>query len=243
MLGRQQTPPTGTLGERIRAVRTALSLPLRDTANKIGISRTSLGQWEADAVKNPDTTRLKEFAALTEINLDWLIAGRGEPPAFLTQRRRRARGGAATEVMGDNAMPERPLSQQSIPEVAPSLTAHAAAIDITPRAWWSIPQEVLELGFNAMPSSTVVKRVMTLDGDAFGLERGDYVLIDGSRTRINEPGLYLLADPEGKCAMRALVDDKLRIARIGDDTLRGQPQIDADKITVLGRVMGIFKPI
>ena len=234
-----------TLGGRIRAVRTALNMRLGDTANKIGVSRTSLGQWEAGAVKKPDVDKLAAFTSLTKISLDWLIEGNGDDPEFLLQARRTAKPTLVTEDASADPSSRRAMMQEQVPEVAASLVAHASAIDMTPRALWSIPREVLELGFNVEPNNAIIKRVVTREGSEFGLSRGDYVLIDVSRTRIDEPGTYLLADPEGKCARRARVearDDRLQIVILSDDVVRDNPQAVDNDVVVLGRVMGIFRP-
>lgn len=237
-------PQLDTIGGRIKAVRMALKLRLGDTANKIGVSRTSLGQWEADAVKNPDVEKLAAFTSLTDVSLDWLIEGKGDDPEFLAQARR-SKPRVVTEESGIDARTRRAATQPQVPEVASSMAAHATAIDMTPRAFWSIPQEVLELGFNVEPSHAVVKRVVTREGGDFGLSRGDYVLVDISRTRIDEPGTYLLADPEGKSARRARVEERagrLEIVVLSDDVVRDNPQAPEDNVVVLGRVMGIFRP-
>lgn len=240
----KESPQLDTLGGRIRAVRTALKMRLGDTANKIGVSRTSLGAWEADEVKNPDVDKLAAFTSLTKISLDWLVEGTGDDPEFLAARRT-----AKPRLVTDDATPDpksrRSPMQEQVPEVAPSLAAHASAIDMTPRAYWSMPHEVLELGFNVEPSHAIIKRVVTREGSEFGLSRGDYVLIDVSRTRIDEPGTYLLADPEGKSARRARVElqnGKLQIVILSDDVVRDNPQAAEENIVVLGRVMGVFHP-
>jgi transcriptional regulator with XRE-family HTH domain len=240
----KELPQLETLGGRIRAVRTARKLRVGDTAKKIGVSRTSLTSWETNSVKIPDVDKLAAFTRLTEVSLDWLIEGKGEEPEFLAQARR-SKPRLVVEDGAEDARTVRAAVQQQLPEVASSLTAHAKAIDMTPRAFWSLPHEVLELGFNVEPSAAVMKRVITRDGGEFGLARGDFVLIDTSRNRIDEPGTYLLADPEGKSARRARVelqDGKLQIVILGDDVVRDNPQDAGDDIVVLGRVMGVFRP-
>lgn len=244
MLDTGSEAPLDTLGSRIKAVRTGLKLRLGETANRIGVSRTSLGQWEADAVKKPDVDKLAAFTELTAVSLDWLVQGQGEPPPFLAASRRPVKPVVAAE--GAEARTRINSAQQPVPEIVAALTAHAKALDLTPRAFWAVPQEVLELGFEVEAGHAVIKRVATRDGEDFGLRRGDYVLIDTSRNRIDEPGLYILPDPSGVSARRALVemvDGQLKIVLLGDDAYRGSAQPVADEFTALGRVMGIFKPV
>ena len=229
-----------TMGGRIRAVRKARRLKLGAVASQIGLSRTSFSMWEVDRVTNPDVDKLRRFSSLVDVSLDWLIDRKGKDPEFLgvsSALPKKPTKKAQTETSSDLTV--------DIPEVAPSLGAHAKAIDFNARHYWSLPLDVLELGFNCNAEATVVKRVVTRDGKEFGVARGDYVLIDTSRTQIDEPGLYIIADPDGVCARRALVDldnDELHITVMADDTSRSSPQDSGDKPVVLGRVMGIFKP-
>lgn len=236
----------GTLGKRIRAVRRSRGIKLITCAREIGVSRTSLHAWEADAVKSPDGAGLLAFVKLTDISLDWLVDQKGAAPDLAPRGKKNARRGAVNGPTA--AAPDHPGVQfDDIPEVAPSLTRHAGAIDKTPRAFWRLPREVAEMGFNATPGALVVKRVVTREGGEFGVARGDYVLIDTGRTRIDEPGLYLIADPGGRSARRALVervDGVLRVILLADDVDRENSEFEAaDSAVVLGRIMGIFKPV
>ena len=233
-----------TLGGRIKAVRTARGLKLGAVAAHIKLSRTSLSQWEANAVRNPDVEKLGAFVELTNVNLDWLIKREGEDPdlAPAQTRRRRASNRAAAMTSGDTgALP----AESPIPEVAPLLSVHAAEINLTPRALWVIPHQVLEIGFNTVADRTVIKRIVTRSSPEFGLSRGDYILIDTSRQRIDEPGIYIVADVEGRSACRVLIvekGDNLEIAVFSDDLQRSYPQATVDNLIPLGRVMGVFKP-
>ena len=243
MLERSHEPPQiNTLGGRIRAVRVALNMRLGGTANKIGISRTSLGQWEADAVKNPDVDKLAAFSKLTDVSLDWLIDGRGDTPTFLAAPRRGPK--PAQAATGTDSSPPSQMPTTSVPEIAPALTMHAKGLDMTPQAHWTFPLGVLELGFHVEAPNAALMRVASRDSAEAGLARGDFVVLDISRTRIDEPGIYLLADPDGGSARRVRVesvDNELRMTML--DIAHDNPQPVTDKITVLGRVMGVFKPV
>lgn len=230
-----------TMGGRIRAVRKAKKLRLGVAAQKIGLSRTSFTNWEADVVTNPDTGKLRRFSSLVDVSLDWLIDRKGDDPEFLNVPSPPTKRAAKTAPQSDSAS----KSVSDIAEIAAPLSAHGRGIDLTPRHVWSIPTDVLELGFNCNVETTVVKRIVTRDGQDFGLGRGDYVLIDVSRTRIDEPGIYLVADPDGHSARRVLVtidNDELRITIMADDTERSSPRDNGENLQVLGRVMGVFKP-
>jgi transcriptional regulator with XRE-family HTH domain len=236
-----------TLGGRIRAVRKARGLKVGRTSAEIGVSRTTFSAWEADAVKNPDINKLGKFVALTDVSLTWLIKRQGDDPDLTVPapRRRRSSASSPPERGSQLGSGNSPGGEPPIPEIAAPLSAHAKAFDLTARAFWTVPRQVLEIGFNSLPETTVVKRVVTRGGSEFGLSRGDYVLIDTSRTRVDEPGMYIIPDPEGLSARRALVveeNGKLKIAAVADDVNRDYPQISVDNLTALGRVMGIIKP-
>jgi len=237
-------PDLSTLGGRIRSVRKALGMKVVTVSEKVGISRTSWTQWESNVVANPSRDVLTEFSKIAEIDLDWLIERKGDDPEFLAAKGSSPAAGDSASGTPDILIGGR--ANQAVPEVSPSMAAHARAIDVTPRSIWGMPIDVLELGFNCEAAHVVMKRVITREGADFGIERNDYVLIDTSRTRMDEPGLYILADPEGICARRAKVElngDQLVISMMGDDTDRTSPRDSGDKSDVLGRVMGIFKPV
>lgn len=194
-------------------------------------------------VKNPDVKKLGEFVRVTKVSLDWLLERKGGDPDLAppqTTRRRRSR--SADPAASDNAAGGLDLP---IPEIAPQLSAHASQIDMTPRALWVLPHQVLEIGFNSVPEASVIKRVVTRGGMEFGLARGDYMIIDTSRQRVDEAGMYIVADPAGLSAFRVLInekDGKLSVAAVADDLQRSNPQLSVDNLPTLGRVMGIFKP-
>lgn len=234
-----------TFGGRVRAIRKARGHGVTSVAKQIGLSRTSFNQWEADQVKNPDVKKLGAFVQLVDCSLDWLIERKGPDPDLTLPKARRRRGSAAPMPIVSPGDAVGPVMEPPIPEIAAALTLHAKEIDFSPRALWTIPHQVLEIGFNTVPQSAVIKRVITRDGDEFGMSRGDYCLIDTSRRRIDEAGVYVVADPEGICARRVLIVDKqgrLEIAAFADDTSASTPHTSVDKLEPLGRVMGILKP-
>ncbi|NPU15647.1 helix-turn-helix transcriptional regulator [Bradyrhizobium sp. 83012] len=238
------SPPIseGTLGSRIRAVRTAKRLPLGDTANRIGVSRTSLHQWESDAVKNPDLRKLAAFTELADISLDWLLQGRGPPPAFLLSEALPKQQSIAPAT--ENADSTSPAGDDvsKITEIAASMVTHARGFDLTPRATWTIPNDVLELGFNVEGQHALIKR-LSRDSSATDLERGNYVLIDTSRSAIDEPGLYILSDPTGSRARCARAEFSNGLLEVTLDGMLGNDDAPSESSSVLGRIMGVFRQI
>lgn len=240
-----------TLGGRIRASRERAGLGIGNAAKAIKISRTSLGQWEAGNVQNPDMTKLAAFSRLCDVNLDWLIERKGpEPDLSQSEQRAAARRNGLQSMppmTGDGAA--SPLPQPvglSVREVAAPLHFHAKGIDLAPRSVWTIPEEVLELSFHSTPGSTVIMRVSNRSGVEFGLERDDYILVDTTRNIIDEPGVYILGDATGQSARRALAvadETGLKVTLLADDLSRPHQEIDFTAAKVLGRVMGVFRPL
>lgn len=231
-----------TLGKRLRHARTTRGLKVGALASQLGISRTSLNQWESDAVRNPDSVKLGQFSRICDVNLDWLIKGEDEHELATSTRRTINK---RREPSHDGSNDSMIKVGKVLPEVSSALTAHARDWDMTPRSHWSIPEQILELGFNAEPKSCIMKRVSTREGTEFGLDRGDYLLIDTSRRLIDEPGIYIIADPHAMSARRALVtldNTVLQIKVVADDNSKVYPRDTGENPTVLGRVMGIFKP-
>lgn len=230
----------GTLGGRLRAVRLARGLKVGETSKKVGLSRTSWSFWESDLVAKPDSNKLGKFCKLTDISLSWLVERQGNDPEFLVAKTKEK--AAADAIIVDGA----PRPDLRVPEINPNLAVHSRSINRAPRAIWTIPADIVELGFNCSPEGAVIKRVVTRDGNDFGVTRGDYVLIDTTRTKIDEPGLYLLGDNDGHSSRRALVqmrDGELKIVAVADDLDQSSPRENGDNSPVLGRVMGIFKPV
>lgn len=234
-----------TIGGRIRASRKARGLKLTTTAELCGLSRTSFAQWENGGVKNPDMTKLGKFVRLVDVSLDWLIDRKGPDPDLTPPTGRKRRAVAAAAVISAPESPEAHEINPSIPEIAGPLNAHASKIDFSAKALWTIPSQVLEIGFNSVLASTCIQRVVARGQTEVGLSRGDYILIDISRNRIDEPGIYIVADPEGISARRILVVDKagkLEVSAVADDLERESLPESVDKLNPMGRVMGIFRP-
>lgn len=218
-----------TVGGRIRAVRKMKGLKMHEAAEQCGISRTSWSAWENDKVERPDKNKLVTFAKLNEINLDWLLEGTGHPEAKNT---------ANGQLIS--------ISRPHIAELEPAMSCHAGGWDMQTRNVWKVPTEVIEMAFRSNPDASIIKRTNSQPAYGFGVLRGDYVLIDTSRSRIDEPGVYVLADAGGVCARYALaknVEGLLRVVQFADEVnLDGGVIEDSASAVVLGRIMGIFRP-
>jgi transcriptional regulator with XRE-family HTH domain len=240
-----------TVGSRIRAVRLARDLSGEDIAKKLKIARPTLVNWETGATVVVPDERIEAFAKLTQVSAKWLKDGKGEPPPLdFSKIPDKYRNPPAGRLVADRtALPPSNVIQlesngAQVTEITPRASAHARGLDTAPQATWSIPREVLTLGFNCDPEQGFIKRVPA-DGpplpDGTPVNRGDYVLIDSSRNVINEPGLYYVSDPSGKEVRRVIVSkeaDKL----VGILQLTNEP-IDLAGLEVLGRATAVFHAI
>lgn len=176
-----------TIGGRIRALRRALDMTVETAARRAGVSRISFMNWESGAVKNPDQKRLGAFCKPADVSLAWILEGKGPRPAIL----------ASLKI------------DAGIPEIAGPMSPDEG----TPRAIWTIPHDVLQLGFNSNPGSLVIQRA-----------RGDYLLIDTSRNELDESGTYIVVE-NGVTSH-----------------LRYDEGSEPRDVMVLGRIMGVFRP-
>lgn len=252
----EQPNPLKTIGGRLRVVRMVRGMTADEIADALKVSRPTVTTWELDRVSEIDDHKIEAFAKLTKVAAQWLRHGGKtdlEIPPRILQRAATGRGFSGMRSKEAMAPPQPPAPEPSnvaevpagaiISEIKPALTAHAKSLDIMPQAKWAIPREVLTLSFNCEPESAVITRTrlpFTLP-DGTQVSRLDYLLLDASRQTIDEPGLYYVADPQGKEAKRAVaqeVDGKLRVHFYGETD-----EIEPESLEVLGRAMAVFHGI
>lgn len=65
------------LAIRIRVARQYAKLSQAELAEKLGISRGAVANWESANDAHPATSRMVELAVLTGVSVEWLVTGRG----------------------------------------------------------------------------------------------------------------------------------------------------------------------
>lgn len=65
------------LEDRIRRARLWAKLSQQELANKIGVRRSAVAQWEKQGGNLPSMSHLIEIALATGVTLEWLGTGRG----------------------------------------------------------------------------------------------------------------------------------------------------------------------
>jgi len=237
-----------TLGGRMRAVRLAKGLTTEQLAEKLKVSRPTVTQWETGTTEKIPDHRIEAFARVTGVSKQWLQHHTGTAPKLdfsnmprkMKMNKKFLRSAKLTYGEADAPMSLAIEALDArILEIKPRLSAHAKTLDTTAQALWAIPREVLSLDFNCDPDQALIKRSL-IDGpplpDGTPVCRGDYALIDATRNVINEPGLYYVADPEGKEVRRVIV--------VGAElavTLQSTGEaVNKEDLVVLGRVMAVF---
>lgn len=68
-----------TLHERIRRARALSRMTQTDLADRIGVGRGAVAQWESATGSSPSMEHLISIALHTGVHLEWLGTGRGMP--------------------------------------------------------------------------------------------------------------------------------------------------------------------
>ncbi|HET6782741.1 MAG TPA: helix-turn-helix transcriptional regulator [Pseudoxanthomonas sp.] len=70
-------PASMKLAMRIRVARQYAKLSQAELAEKLGISRGAVANWESANDAHPATSRMVKLAVLTGVSSEWLVTGRG----------------------------------------------------------------------------------------------------------------------------------------------------------------------
>lgn len=218
-------PDYSTFASRLRSVRKALRLRGEELGPQIGVSRTSISNWE-------------NGAGIREDNLAALAERLGVAPAWLLSRE-----GPDPEPAGSpfNATQATSLSHQKmveVPEIETLPQAHSEALSKMPIARWALPHHVVFHWMMAPGGSLVVKQ--TRSDNLPHHRRGDYLFIDTSVVEATAPGMY------------AAIVDGLRlvvVVRNNDGSLTmtaptsRTPNLSVSDIKVEGQVVAVLRSV
>lgn len=70
-----------TMGQRIRHLRAALGFTQQQLADKVGVSKGAISQWEGDAVENIKLKNVLTLCDLLRTDLPYLVYGAARRPA------------------------------------------------------------------------------------------------------------------------------------------------------------------
>lgn len=68
---------TQTMGQRIRAARQRGQVSQRDLGDRIGVSASTISQWETGGVRGLESRALRAIARVLDVNEEWLSHGTG----------------------------------------------------------------------------------------------------------------------------------------------------------------------
>lgn len=77
------------MGRRLRQCRNALGLSITDAAQALGVCRQTIYRWEwgrVGAGGTPALAKLCELSDLYSCSLEWIMRGKGAPPAYLREK-------------------------------------------------------------------------------------------------------------------------------------------------------------
>lgn len=66
------------LAERIRRARRIAGFSQQALADKLGVTRSAVSNWESDSGVSPATERLAVLAGTLHVSFEWIATGRGE---------------------------------------------------------------------------------------------------------------------------------------------------------------------
>ena len=188
---KQQADPLNELCERIKALRLSRGYTQQEVAEELGMSREGFVQYENGDIKNPNTDRMKKFSALMKAPLGWVLNREGKDPP-LPKSNRKTRSKARTARPAEKVDEQTCDPSHRVPEVEMGIANHIDGWDEEPIAVWCIPPEIIRHFMMSRPGSVIIKRAaQSLDGF---YQRGDYVFIDKTVTKYQNPGAYWVLD-------------------------------------------------
>ncbi|PYF05003.1 helix-turn-helix protein [Rhodopseudomonas faecalis] len=159
-----------------------------DLGEIVQVSHAAVQQWEKDKTK-PSIDNLTAAAEALEVPLAWLTSGVGPapdltPPEPKGRRSWRNARPSAQCVSFASRIPE--VQSRSLASQGSAQDADKAAI-----AHWCIPADVVRNMLHTSADALTIMRV-TRPTAAPAVNAGDYVVVDRSRTEVNEPGLWVV---------------------------------------------------
>lgn len=82
-----------TIGDRIKKQRKSLDLTQEELGTKIGVTKSSVSQWESGMTKSLTGKNLTGLAEALGVTEKWLVTGKGEKLAFTREEIDKLRGG------------------------------------------------------------------------------------------------------------------------------------------------------
>ncbi|UYO50303.1 XRE family transcriptional regulator [Rhodopseudomonas palustris] len=155
---------------------------------KMGVSHAAVQQWESDETK-PELPKVEYIALALAVDPSWLLTGQGPAPDLTPPERigRRLKTKAPPGPIPTTTTCT--TSNSRVPELNSRVPYDIGAPTKDSSGFWCIPTDVLIHAFNVNPDQLHIMRV-TRGTMSPEIQSGEYVMIDRSRTVINEAGFW-----------------------------------------------------
>ena len=203
--------PADSLGARIRGAREEKEMTQLELANRVGISRAAVAQWEVNST-SPSLAKIEEIARALDVHAAWIAFG---DSITLSQARGRS---------------FRPRAVW-LPEVDFGSTLDA----VTERNRWGVPAEYLVHELAADPNACIVVRVGTTAVEPhYGT--GDRAIVDRSDKVPSPLGTFLHWNGVGAAFANLQIVPEGRSPSVWIGTTYAEPtKVPFSKLTIIGR--------
>lgn len=217
-----------TIGARIRQRREQLGLSQDDMAEKVGVRREAVSQWERDET-SPKKSRLRELAEFLRCDMGWLLDG-------LESHRNR---GIDLDESVNATLPLATTIREI--DVYVGMGGGGLMDEENPGAAWQFPTDWLKSEIRGNDLDRL--RILTLEGDSMAgtLEPGDKVVVDTARCAPSPPGLFVVYDGLALVAKRLEYiegSEPPRIRIISDNPHYQPYERTTGEVHIAGRIMG-----
>lgn len=209
------TPTKLSVGQRIAQARANADKTQDQLAKFVNRGRSAVAQWERDSAV-PDINMVKEIAQFLQTTPEYLAFGLTNKPVKVAPSAEEAGYLTIREVtFGDE------------PD------------DLHETGRWGVSLAWLRNELGTQTDDLIMFKVNT---PVHGLEFGDRVVVDRANFKPSPPGLFLYWDGLGPAIGRIMVlPPQGRKLTVKVDGATGSYEVDASKITIIGRLKGIWR--
>jgi phage repressor protein C with HTH and peptisase S24 domain len=205
---------TTTVGDRIKARRTAIGISQRELAIRAGLAQPTISSLEQNIASNSRSLAL--IAQALGVSALWLQTGEGEPTEAMTGTREAATLERSLYAIENLPMPFEveildsrgscgggSTDQRDVDEIAATKRAFVLSSDLQEKG---------------VTDHTAIKAAIA-DGNGMAnfLVHGDLVLFDTSNTRLLTNNIYAFETPTGLLIKRVLLRSNGRIVLTSDN--------------------------
>ncbi len=203
-------------GTRIREARIKVQMTQDTLAKHLEYAtRSTVAQWER--FKNvPDTPTIERVARLLSVQPEWLAYGVTDEPKVVA-----------------------PSPQQLGYVLVPEIRFGDTPAETRDVQRWGLPYEWLRQEMHVEDVANL--SIVQVDTACAPFEFGDRIILDRNATKVSPPGPFMIWDGIGAVVAHISVvpGGKRPTARIKTD--QDTYESEVDKLTVLGRVRGVWK--